>query len=57
MTLSENRAKSVFDYLVNAGIEASRLSFKGYGDSQPVADNNKEEGRAMNRRTEFKVIL
>ncbi|MEY4110161.1 MAG: Outer rane porin precursor, partial [Bacteroidota bacterium] len=54
--LSENRAKSVFDYLVKSGVEAARLSFKGYGDSQPVADNTNENGRAENRRTEFKVV-
>lgn len=54
--LSENRSKSVFDYLVMQGIAASRLSYKGYGDTQPIADNTTEEGRALNRRTEFKVI-
>jgi outer membrane protein OmpA-like peptidoglycan-associated protein len=46
----------VLDYLVKAGIESSRLSFKGYGDTQPLADNNSEKGRAENRRTEFKVV-
>jgi outer membrane protein OmpA-like peptidoglycan-associated protein len=56
LVLSENRAKSVLDYLVKAGIESSRLSFKGYGDTQPLADNNSEKGRAENRRTEFKVV-
>jgi len=54
--LSENRAKAVYDYLVANGIAASRLSYKGYGDTVPVADNNTEKGRAENRRTEFKVI-
>lgn len=54
--LSEKRARSVFDYLVSDGILASRLLFKGYGDSKPVADNNSEKGRAQNRRTEFTVV-
>ena len=54
--LSENRAKSVTAYLVTNGINAGRLSFKGYGDTQPVANNSTTEGRAQNRRTELKVI-
>ncbi|MDQ3049485.1 MAG: OmpA family protein [Bacteroidota bacterium] len=53
--LSENRAKSVYNYLTGKGIPATRLSFKGYGDSQPVAGNETEEGRAQNRRTEFLI--
>lgn len=55
-TLSEARAKSVYNYLVEHGIEAQRLKYKGYGESQPVADNNTEEGRALNRRTVFTVL-
>ena len=54
--LSENRAKSVMNYLVSNGIDASRLSASGYGDSQPVQSNDTEEGRAANRRTEFKIL-
>ena len=54
--LSENRAKSVYDYLVTSGIVAARLTFKGYGKSKPIASNETEEGRAQNRRTEFTVI-
>ena len=54
--LSENRAKSVVDYLVKEGIKVSRLSFKGYGETQPVATNDTEEGRQLNRRTEIKII-
>lgn len=53
--LSENRAKTVVSYLVENGINISRLSAKGYGESQPVASNDTEEGRAQNRRTEFMV--
>lgn len=54
--LSESRAKSVYDYLVSKGIPAARLQYKGYGKRVPVADNSTEEGRAANRRTEFKII-
>lgn len=56
LKLSDNRAKSVAEYLVQHGIEANRLVSKGYGDTKPVTGNNSEEGRAQNRRTEFKVI-
>jgi len=55
-TLSENRAKSVYDYLVTNGIAASRLSYKGFGETKPIATNDTEEGRAQNRRTEFTVV-
>ncbi|NLL28655.1 MAG: OmpA family protein [Bacteroidales bacterium] len=55
MTLSEERAKSVFDYLIENGISASRLSYKGFGESKPVDTNDTEAGRAMNRRTEFLI--
>lgn len=54
--LSEQRAKAVVDYLVRHGIEAKRLSYKGYGKESPIADNATEEGRATNRRVAFKVI-
>lgn len=54
--LSEQRAKAVVDYLVGHGIEAKRLSYKGYGKESPIADNATEEGRATNRRVAFKVI-
>lgn len=54
--LSEQRAKAVFDFLVEKGIPANRLSYKGYGDTRPVADNNTEEGRAQNRRTTFTIV-
>ncbi len=54
--LSKSRAKAVYDYLLDSGIESSRLTYKGYGESKPVADNATEEGKRMNRRTEFKII-
>jgi outer membrane protein OmpA-like peptidoglycan-associated protein len=54
--LSERRAKSVLDYLVQQGIAVDRLSAKGYGESQPVADNATEEGRTSNRRVELHIL-
>jgi outer membrane protein OmpA-like peptidoglycan-associated protein len=56
LTLSNDRAKAVVAYLTAKGINASRLSFEGFGATVPVADNSTEEGRANNRRTELKVI-
>ncbi|MBR1517326.1 MAG: OmpA family protein [Bacteroidales bacterium] len=55
-TLSENRAKAVYNYLTSHGIAADRLRYKGYGASRPVADNATEEGRAQNRRTTLQII-
>ena len=55
-TLSQNRAKSVYDFLLTQGISADRLSYKGYGDSKPIADNATPEGRQKNRRTEFTIV-
>ncbi|MCM1041492.1 MAG: OmpA family protein [Bacteroides sp.] len=55
-TLSENRAKAVADYLTNKGIDPARIVAVGYGFDKPVADNQSEEGRAKNRRTELKIL-
>jgi outer membrane protein OmpA-like peptidoglycan-associated protein len=54
--LSENRAKTVVNYLISKGIKPERIQSKGYGDTIPRATNDTPEGRALNRRTEFKVI-
>lgn len=56
LTLSQKRAKAVYDYLVTAGISNARLRFKGYGEAMPKASNETEEGRAVNRRIEFKIL-
>ena len=53
--LSNNRAKSVMDYLKSKGIESARMTSIGLGDSKPISDNGTEEGRASNRRTEFRI--
>lgn len=54
-TLSERRAKSVYDYFVSKGIDADRLSTKGYGETRPAFSNKTREGRAKNRRVELVV--
>lgn len=56
MLLSENRAKAVVSYLTGRGIAPGRITYKGYGPSQPVASNDTPAGRQQNRRTEFKII-
>ncbi|MGQ0697858.1 MAG: OmpA family protein [Panacagrimonas sp.] len=53
--LSDRRAKSVVAYLAKKGIDKSRMTFKGYGESVPVASNDTDEGRELNRRVELKV--
>ncbi len=55
LLLSEQRAKSVYNQLVTLGIDRGRLSFKGFGETKPIADNNQSEGRTQNRRTEFVI--
>ncbi|GAB4377772.1 MAG: hypothetical protein Kow0075_06860 [Salibacteraceae bacterium] len=54
--LSENRAKAVAAFLVRSGIEPDRIVARGYGQEKPIADNSTEEGRALNRRTEFTIL-
>ncbi len=54
--LSEKRAQSVVDYLVNKGVERSSLKIVGYGEENPIATNKTVEGRSMNRRVEIKLL-
>jgi outer membrane protein OmpA-like peptidoglycan-associated protein len=56
LKLSENRAKTVADYLISASIKPDRIVYKGYGMRFPIASNDSEEGKAKNRRTEMKII-
>jgi outer membrane protein OmpA-like peptidoglycan-associated protein len=55
-TLSELRARSVAEYLINSSISSDRIKYAGYGFSKPLATNDTEEGRALNRRTEAVII-
>jgi outer membrane protein OmpA-like peptidoglycan-associated protein/tetratricopeptide (TPR) repeat protein len=54
--LSGARAKAVVDYLIQNGIDPSRMEFRGYGSLQPISDNSTAAGRAKNRRVEFKIL-
>jgi len=53
--LSEQRAAAVMQWLTGKGIAAGRLASEGFGESQPVADNGSEAGRALNRRVQLRV--
>ena len=54
--LSDARANSVKDYLVNNGVSSARLSAAGYGESKPIASNRTRAGRAQNRRVEINLM-
>lgn len=56
LELSQDRARSVYNYLVSEGIAKERLSYKGYGETMPVATNETPAGRKQNRRTEVKIV-
>jgi outer membrane protein OmpA-like peptidoglycan-associated protein/tetratricopeptide (TPR) repeat protein len=56
LALSKGRAVGVINYLISKGINNNRLSFKGFGETNPVGDNSTEQGRALNRRTELSVV-
>lgn len=55
-TLSERRAQSVSSYLSTRGVQPARLATQGFGESQPVASNTSEDGRAQNRRVEIRIV-
>ncbi|HVJ03902.1 MAG TPA: OmpA family protein [Sphingomonas sp.] len=55
-TLSERRAQSVADYLSTHGVQSARLGTRGFGETQPIASNDTEEGKAANRRVEIKLV-
>src|SRR6185369_12916782 len=55
-TLSENRARTVANYLQMQGVSPARIRSQGYGETMPVADNATEEGRRKNRRVEIKIV-
>lgn len=55
-SLSERRAESVANFLANSGVQRARLATRGFGESQPVASNSTEQGRAANRRVEIKIV-
>ncbi len=56
LSLSEKRAKICYEYLISKGIDASRLSYAGYGATKPISENRTENGRFLNRRTEFNLV-
>lgn len=55
--LSDKRAHAAEKYIVGKGIDASRVTAKGYGAANPIADNDTEEGRSKNRRVEFEIVF
>ena len=57
MTLSDKRAAAVRQYLIDKGVDDSRLQSIGYGETKPVATNKTAKGRAQNRRVEFTVVF
>ncbi len=56
MRLSQKRAEAVRAYLVQKGVAADRLEAVGYGPTKPIATNKTAKGRALNRRTEFRIL-
>ena len=56
LNLSKKRAEAVAQWLIQNGVAANRIESLGFGDASPVADNQTEAGRALNRRTAFRII-
>jgi OmpA-OmpF porin, OOP family len=56
INLSDNRARSVMEYILSKGIGQPRISSKGYGETKPVAPNDTPENRQLNRRVEFTIV-
>ena len=56
ITLSGNRARSVMEYILSKGIDPARITSQGYGETMPVATNDTDDGRQLNRRVEFKIV-
>ena len=54
--LSDNRAKSVVEYILSKGIATSRITSHGYGETKPVVPNDTDENRQLNRRVEFTIL-
>ena len=54
--LSDRRANTVRDYLINGGVNPDNITARGYGEAQPISDNNTAEGKADNRRVELRVM-
>ena len=57
LLLSSKRAEAIKQWLINHQVEANRISTIGFGDKVPIASNNTEAGRALNRRTSFRIIF
>jgi outer membrane protein OmpA-like peptidoglycan-associated protein len=55
--LSERRAQRCYEYFISKGISPSRMAYKGYGQTNPIASNSSESGRKLNRRVEFNLYL
>ena len=56
LKLSTRRAEACYNYLKKKGMAVARLSYKGYGESQPIAENDNPTGRQLNRRVEFELV-